>query len=54
MSEVSRMMGHVSVAFTLKIYTHIVDEVQDKAAEAAANMLEEAMRMAELLVAGNG
>ena len=48
MSEVSRMLGHVSVAFTLQVYAHIVPEVQSRAAEAAANIIEEAMRLAEL------
>jgi len=53
MSEVSRILGHVSVAFTLQVYVHIVPEVQSRAAEAAANIMEEAMRLAELQGVGN-
>ncbi|MQF49040.1 site-specific integrase [SAR202 cluster bacterium AC-647-N09_OGT_505m] len=53
MSEVSRMLGHASVAFTLQIYTHILPEVQSKAAEAAADILEEAMRLAEMQGVGD-
>jgi integrase len=48
MSEVSRMLGHSTVAFTLQVYAHILPEVQSQASQTASRILEEAMQLAEL------
>ena len=37
--EVSRALGHASVAFTLQVYTHLLPKIQDNASANAGRML---------------
>ena len=37
--DVSRRLGHASVAFTLDTYAHVLAEMEDKVAEAAGRVL---------------
>ena len=46
--QISRMLGHSSVAFTLQVYGHLTSETSEQASEIAGRLLDEAMRMAEL------
>ena len=49
MLEVSRALGHASVAFTLQVYTHILPEIQDNASANAGRMLAEFTRLSETM-----
>ena len=46
--QISRMLGHSSVAFTLQVYGHLTSETSEQASEIAGRLLDEVMRMAEL------
>jgi integrase len=49
MLEVSRALGHASIAHTLGVYTHIQPEVQDNASAAAGPILGEVTRLSETM-----
>ena len=53
MLEVSRALGHASVAFTLQVYTHRPPEIQDNASANAGRMLAEVTRLSETMVQVN-
>ena len=46
---VSRMLGHADVGFTLRVYGHITTEVQEAAAELNGRLLEEAVRLGQVM-----
>jgi len=53
LAAVSKMVGHSSVAFTMDVYGHLTNEMESRAAEAASNIVEQAIRFAELQVVAN-
>jgi integrase len=44
MKVVSERLGHASVAFTMDVYAHVTDDMQNAAAEAADGVLERVLR----------
>ena len=48
MLQVSQALGHSDVAFTMKVYSHILPETQEAAASTAGRLLLEARQLARL------
>jgi integrase len=46
--QISRMLGHASVGFTLQIYGHLTNDAAEQASQAAGELLDQALRMSEL------